>query len=35
VAGTLDIEDENADAFSDDDRCLFERVAREMGPLYD
>jgi GAF domain-containing protein len=35
VVGTLDVEDENADAFSDDDRRLFERVAREMEPLYD
>jgi L-methionine (R)-S-oxide reductase len=35
VVGTLDVEAENADAFSDDDRCLFERVAREMEPLYD
>jgi hypothetical protein len=25
----------SSDAFSDDDRRLFERVAGEMGPLYD
>jgi L-methionine (R)-S-oxide reductase len=35
VVGTLDVEDESTDAFSDDDRRLFERVAGEMGPLYD
>jgi L-methionine (R)-S-oxide reductase len=34
VVGTLDVEDETTDAFSDDDRRLFERVARELGPLY-
>jgi hypothetical protein len=33
--GTLDVEDRSTDAFSDDDRRLFERVAGEMGPLYD
>jgi L-methionine (R)-S-oxide reductase len=35
VVGTLDVEDQSKDAFSDDDRRLFERVAGEMGPLYD
>jgi L-methionine (R)-S-oxide reductase len=35
VVGTLDVEDQSTDAFSDDDRRLFERVAGEMGPLYD
>jgi putative methionine-R-sulfoxide reductase with GAF domain len=35
VVGTLDVEDESMDAFDDDDRLLFERVAGEMGPLYD
>jgi L-methionine (R)-S-oxide reductase len=35
VVGTLDVEDENTDAFSDDDRRVFERVAGEMGPLYE
>ena len=35
VVGTLDVEDESTGAFSDDDRRLFERVAGEMGPLYD
>ena len=35
VVGTLDVEDESRDAFDDDDRRLFERVAGEMGPLYD
>jgi L-methionine (R)-S-oxide reductase len=35
VVGTLDIEDARTDAFSDDDRRLFERVAGEMAPLYD
>jgi putative methionine-R-sulfoxide reductase with GAF domain len=35
VVGTLDVEDEGTDAFGDDDRLLFERVAGEMGPLYD
>jgi L-methionine (R)-S-oxide reductase len=35
VVGTLDVEDESTDAFSDEDRRLFERVAGEMGPLYD
>lgn len=34
VVGTLDVEDERTDAFSDDDRLLFERVAAEMRPLY-
>jgi L-methionine (R)-S-oxide reductase len=34
VAGTLDVEDECAHAFSDDDRVLFERFAREIAPLY-
>jgi putative methionine-R-sulfoxide reductase with GAF domain/GNAT superfamily N-acetyltransferase len=34
VVGTLDVEDETTDAFSDDDRRLFERIARELGPLY-
>ena len=35
VVGTLDIEDERTGAFSDDDRLLLERVAGEMGPLYE
>jgi L-methionine (R)-S-oxide reductase len=35
VVGTLDVEDRSTDAFSDHDRRLFERVAGEMGPLYD
>jgi putative methionine-R-sulfoxide reductase with GAF domain len=35
VVGTLDVEDERTDAFSEDDRRLFERVAAEMGPLYE
>lgn len=35
VVGTLDVEDEIPDAFSGDDRRLFERVAREMSPLYE
>ena len=35
VVGTLDVEDEHNDAFSDDDRRLFERLASAMGPLYD
>jgi L-methionine (R)-S-oxide reductase len=35
VVGTLDVEDKRTDAFSDDDRRLFERVADEMGPLYE
>jgi L-methionine (R)-S-oxide reductase len=35
VVETLDVEDESVDAFDDDDRLLFERVAGEMGPLYD
>lgn len=35
VVGTLDVEDGSTDAFSDHDRRLFERVAGEMGPLYD
>jgi L-methionine (R)-S-oxide reductase len=35
VVGTLDVEDESTGAFSDDDRRLFERVAGEMGRLYD
>jgi L-methionine (R)-S-oxide reductase len=35
VVGTLDVEDESMDAFDDDDRLLFERVAGEMGLLYD
>jgi GAF domain-containing protein len=34
VVGTLDVEDERTDAFGDDDRRLFERVARELVPLY-
>jgi L-methionine (R)-S-oxide reductase len=34
VVGTLDVEDETTDAFNDDDRRLFELVAREMGSLY-
>jgi L-methionine (R)-S-oxide reductase len=34
VVGTLDVEDESTDAFSDEDRRLFEHVAGEMGPLY-
>ena len=35
VVGTLDAEDETTDAVNDDDRRLFELVAREMGSLYD
>jgi peroxiredoxin/putative methionine-R-sulfoxide reductase with GAF domain len=35
VVGTLDVEDDSADAFSDNDRRLFSRIAGEMGPLYD
>ena len=35
VVGTLDVEDERTDAFDDDDRRLFERIAGEMRPLYD
>jgi putative methionine-R-sulfoxide reductase with GAF domain len=35
VVGTLDVEDEIPDAFSVDDRRPFERVAREMSPLYE
>jgi L-methionine (R)-S-oxide reductase len=35
VVGTLDIEDERTDAFSDDDRRLFERVAVEVRSLFD
>jgi hypothetical protein len=35
VVGTLDVEDDSADAFSDNDRRLFKRIAGEMGPLYD
>ena len=35
VVGTLDVEDETTDAVNDDDRRLFELVAREMGSLYD
>jgi putative methionine-R-sulfoxide reductase with GAF domain len=35
VVGTLDVEDEVPDAFSVDDRRPFERVAREMSPLYE
>ena len=35
VVGTLDVEDERTDAFGDDDRRLFERLAAEMHPLYD
>jgi L-methionine (R)-S-oxide reductase len=35
VVGTLDVEDQRTDAFSDDDRRLFERVAGEMRPLYE
>ncbi len=34
VVGTLDVEDERTDAFGDDDRRLFERIAGELGPLY-
>jgi L-methionine (R)-S-oxide reductase len=34
VVGTLDVEDERKDAFSIDDRRLFERVGRELAPLY-
>jgi putative methionine-R-sulfoxide reductase with GAF domain len=34
VVGTLDIEDEKTNAFSDDDQRLFERVSDELGPLY-
>jgi L-methionine (R)-S-oxide reductase len=35
VVGTLDVEDETTDAFNDDDRRLFELVAREIGSLFD
>jgi putative methionine-R-sulfoxide reductase with GAF domain len=35
IVGTLDVEDERTDAFSDDDRQLFERVVGEMGSLYE
>jgi L-methionine (R)-S-oxide reductase len=35
VVGTLDIEDERAHAFNDDDRRLFERFAGVLGPLYE
>ena len=35
VVGTLDVEDERTDAFGDDDRRLFERLAAEMRTLYD
>jgi L-methionine (R)-S-oxide reductase len=35
VVGTLDVEDERTDAFSDDDRRHFERVAVELGLLFD
>lgn len=35
VVGTLDVEDESEDAFSDGDRRLFKRIAGEMGPLFD
>ena len=35
VVGTLDVEDERTDAFGDEDRRLFERLAAEMRPLYD
>jgi GAF domain-containing protein len=35
VVGTLDVEDERNDTFSDDDRRLFERIGREMAPLYE
>lgn len=34
VVGTLDVEDESTNAFSDDDRRLFERVAGQMASLY-
>lgn len=35
VVGTLDVEDERTEAFGDDDRRLFERVAAELSPLYE
>jgi GAF domain-containing protein len=35
VVGTLDVEDEGTDAFSDGDRRLFERLAGELVSLYD
>jgi L-methionine (R)-S-oxide reductase len=35
VVGTLDVEDERTDAFSDDERCLIERIAAEMRALYE
>jgi L-methionine (R)-S-oxide reductase len=35
VVGTLDVEDGSADAFGEGDRLLFERVAAEMGSLYE
>jgi putative methionine-R-sulfoxide reductase with GAF domain len=34
VVGTLDVEDERTNAFDDDDRRLFESLAREMRALY-
>ena len=35
VVGTLDVEDERNDAFGDDDRRLFERIAGQIQPLYE
>jgi L-methionine (R)-S-oxide reductase len=35
VVGTLDVEDESTNAFTEADRRLFERVAGELRPLYD
>jgi L-methionine (R)-S-oxide reductase len=35
VVGTLDVEEERTDAFSDDDRGLFECIADEMRALYE
>jgi GAF domain-containing protein len=34
VVGTLDVEEDFADAFTPDDVELFEQIARELGPLY-
>jgi putative methionine-R-sulfoxide reductase with GAF domain len=35
VVGTLDVEDERTGAFSEADRRQFERLAGEIGPLYE
>ena len=34
VVGTLDVEDEATDAFSDADEALFETLAAAIAPLY-